>query len=172
MFKTGQCRQQKHQQQQNKNTQEASFTKRECDYFYGWIKKKKKAVTYPKTLNKTGEPQRHSWERRRSAVHGWFCIAFSFTVALVLVTELLRCLQVYGGICTVYSVPDVHILYWWPLPQLLLDCPDGIPSSFYSLLLCWQVGPLQMSLHLFISFLFALLIDVFVFLVCFPHIFI
>ena len=58
MSLTGECRQQKH-------TQHAPSTKTECDYLNGWIKKKKKRVTYAKISPKSGEPQRYSWGTKK-----------------------------------------------------------------------------------------------------------
>ena len=37
----------------------------ECDYLYGWIKKKQTSHIH-KNLFQNSEPQRYSWERRRS----------------------------------------------------------------------------------------------------------
>ena len=37
-------------------------TKTECDYLYGWIEE---TVTYLKSHQKNGEPQRFSWECRK-----------------------------------------------------------------------------------------------------------
>ena len=51
----GECGQQKH-------TQHAPFTKTECDYLNGWIKKR----SYTQKCHpKKGEPQSYSWEGRR-----------------------------------------------------------------------------------------------------------
>ena len=41
--------------------------KRECDYLYGWIRKR----IHKQTSHPNGEPQRYSWERRRRSLLSW-----------------------------------------------------------------------------------------------------
>ena len=56
----GECRQQKY-------TQHAPYTKTECDYLNGWIKK---MVTYAKNLTQKVEPQRYSWGTQKKKEGG------------------------------------------------------------------------------------------------------
>ena len=74
MSYTGECWQQKH-------TQHAPSTKKECDYLNGWIKKRShRQKSHPKF---NGEPQRSSWgmqKKKKKMV--WLLTLFKVAVSI------------------------------------------------------------------------------------------